>query len=44
MISTSHLAHLGSSLANAFYLQHLVLNLSQLNTEAAQLHLEVDTS
>ena len=44
MVSTSHLAYLSSSLADAFYQQHLVLNLSQLNTEATQLHLEVDTS
>ena len=41
---THHLAYLGSSLADALDVQGFALNLAQLDTEAAQFHLGVNTS
>ena len=44
MVGSAHLSNFSSSLPDAINDQYLVLNFAQLDTEATQLHLEVDTS
>ena len=44
MLVAHHLAHLGSSLADALDVQGLALDFSEFDAEATQFHLGVDTS
>ena len=44
MLVAHHLAHFGSSLTDTFDIQRLALDFTQLNTEAAQFYLSINTT